>query len=265
AERIIREQLTVRETPLLFCYLGDVTKDYECYERAWSLSKNSFSRAKKSMGLWWLGRREFEKSLEHFETSLEINPLQIGLWFTYGCAGLSCGRFEKAATAFRRCVNLDNDNFEAWNNLATAYIRSHNKPRAFVTLQEAIKCEYENWRLWENYLIISVDIGQFEETIRAYHRLLELKQKHVDVEVLSNLTKAVCTNLKDASGEHSSKLKGKLLALFGHITSQVTGDGCIWRLYAELTNHVEPGQNLSQSEQEKVIFMMMMRMVMMNF
>ena len=29
---------------------------------------------------------------------------------------------------------------------------------------------------------VSVDISQFEETIRAYHRLLELRPKHTDVE-----------------------------------------------------------------------------------
>lgn len=108
------------------------------------------------------------------------------MWFTYGCTSLSCGNFDKAAKAFRRCVNLNNDvgrryssysflvrcfshfscsykdfcpdsqifvwirfiliaiksnsepyfhviffiffqNFEAWNNLATAYIRANDK------------------------------------------------------------------------------------------------------------------------------------------
>lgn len=29
-----------------------------------------------------------------------------------------------------------------------------HRPRAFMTLQEALKCEYENWRLWENYLLV---------------------------------------------------------------------------------------------------------------
>ena len=30
------------------------------------------------------------------------------------------------------------------------------RPRAFRALKEALKCEYENWRLWENNVIVSV-------------------------------------------------------------------------------------------------------------
>ena len=52
---------------------------------------------------------QFEESLPHFEACLDINPLQTGLWFTFGCACLPCRHFNKAAKAFRRCVNLDSD------------------------------------------------------------------------------------------------------------------------------------------------------------
>lgn len=35
--------------------------------------------------------------------------VQIGVWFTYGCASLECQEYSLAATAFRRCVTLDPD------------------------------------------------------------------------------------------------------------------------------------------------------------
>lgn len=53
--------------------------------------------------------------------------------------------------------------FEAWNNLAKCYIKSGQKLRAFYTLQEAVKCNYENWMVWDNLMIVSVDCGCFEE------------------------------------------------------------------------------------------------------
>ena len=65
--------------------------------------------------------------MEYFEKTLALNPLQLGCWFSYGCASLASANFDKAATAFKRCVILNEDNFEAWNNLAAAYIRNKQK------------------------------------------------------------------------------------------------------------------------------------------
>ena len=45
-------------------------------------------------------------------------------------------------------------NFEAWSNLATAQARLGKKRMAYLTVKDALKCNYENWRLWENCLLV---------------------------------------------------------------------------------------------------------------
>jgi hypothetical protein len=50
AEEIVRKQLELKETPLLWCVLGDLTNDDECYRKSWELSEHHFARAERSLG-----------------------------------------------------------------------------------------------------------------------------------------------------------------------------------------------------------------------
>ncbi|CAI9720980.1 repeat 27 [Octopus vulgaris] len=235
AESLIREQLEIEETPNLWCFLGDVTRNIEHYQKAWELSNHRSARAQRCMGYLYFGKEDWDNCLSCFERSLKINTLQTPLWFTYGCASLAASKFETAAKAFHRCVMIDSDNFEAWGNLSTAYLKLKKKKKAFAVLQDAIKCSYDNWRLWENYLIIGTDCGQFSEVIRAYHRLMDLRGKWLDVEILKILVKAIKEDIPDANAIPSSYLLPKALELFGRLTSKVTTDAQVWELYAKLT------------------------------
>lgn len=58
--------------------------------------------------------------------------------------------------------------------------------------------------------------------IYAYHRLIELRQKHVDPQILGVLVKAVSEDLPDNKGRGASKYREELLNLFGHVTSTVS-------------------------------------------
>jgi len=166
--------------------------------------------------------QDLEKAYFHISKAVKINPLQEQMWFILGCISLNVGKWDSAINGFRRSTNLNWDNFQAWGNLAAAHLQKGEKYKAFCTYQEAIKCEYDKPKLWENFLLVSIDCGKFIEAIQAYHRLIDLKKRWTDVPVLNVLVD---------NYEKFSIPKKKILELLGRVTSSDPKEAGSWIAY----------------------------------
>ena len=139
-----------------------------------------------------------------------------------GSASFRSENWSTAVKAFRKCTHLEPDSHETWNNLAASYIKLNDKNKAHAVFQEALKFDYDNAKIWENFLWTSTDCCYFEDVIRAYNRLMDLKEKYIDTEVLRALKVSVAQKMKDPNDISIHIFKKSILKLFGRITSMVS-------------------------------------------
>lgn len=52
--------------------------------------------------------------------------------------------------------------------MAKCYTKLGQKTRAWRALQEAVKCNYDNWKIWDNLMVVSIDCCEYEEVYRKY-------------------------------------------------------------------------------------------------
>jgi tetratricopeptide (TPR) repeat protein len=109
----------------LWCLLGDLEPDnaVDHYERAWTVSKETSGRAMRSLGGYHFARGKFPEAIICLKRAVKINPLLTRSWFILGCACMRVEDWELAKNAFSRCVSIDEEDGESWNNLASMYLR----------------------------------------------------------------------------------------------------------------------------------------------
>ncbi|XP_045584956.1 tetratricopeptide repeat protein 27 [Procambarus clarkii] len=238
---VVRNQLKKGETPKLWCLLGDATDDIENYKKAWELSNHKSGRAQRSLGNYYYVRKDYNNAILHYEKSIEINKLQFPVWQRLAYCALQVEDWEKCAQAYRRCSVLEPDSFEVWNNMSQAYLKLDQKPRAWKALQEALRCKVDSWRLWDNFMLVSTSLGYMSHALNAYNRILTMKERHVDTQIIGRIVKAIVEGQVDPEGREVRGLYKRCSELLGRLTSEVPTNPELWYLYGILTRaNTEP-------------------------
>jgi len=126
----------------LWCLLGDLDPENAVahYTHAWKLSNESSGRAMRSLGGYYFARANYEEAIVCLKRAVRINPLLTRSWFILGCAAMRVEHWEEAKDAFSRCVAIDEEDGESWNNLASMYLRigagTAKKPSGTLNTEE---------------------------------------------------------------------------------------------------------------------------------
>jgi len=235
----------VREAKL-WCLLGDMepANAVHHYTHAWEISNHTSARAVRSLGGYHFARSEYAEAKDYLKKGVAINPLLSRSWFVLGCACLKTEDWEEARQAFFRCVTIDDEDAESWNNLASVYLRMAedevrisarsscsvlldaeysavlqgdrggqavpftHRMLAWRALRQGVKHGFDNWRMWMNYMVVSMDVGELTEACRALARIVERRadkdgSSSVDEDVLDKLVDAATRSVAQAETKSS--------------------------------------------------------------
>ncbi|GAA5989416.1 hypothetical protein JCM5350_000697 [Sporobolomyces pararoseus] len=78
------------------------------------------------------------------------------------------------------------------------------KRAAYQCLRQSIKYSYDSWRLWYNYMVVAVDVGEMSEACRSLDRIIGMRinkdgEGAIDFEVLDRLVDAVTRGQEDVN------------------------------------------------------------------
>ncbi|KAG0146587.1 hypothetical protein CROQUDRAFT_62710 [Cronartium quercuum f. sp. fusiforme G11] len=258
----------------MWCLLGELECNPAHWQTAWDVSEHTSSRAMRSLGAYYFSKGDYFKTKECLSVALKINPLFIRTWFIYGCAAMRLEDWAEAEIGFRRCIILDDEDAEAWNNLATVHLKQatveENSPSrptptstgqpdasdedfsddpimplslsrpmaAFQALQRAVKLSYDSWRMWTNYMIVGISIAEYTEAIRALGRVVEIRgQEGLDHSVLDKLVEVAIALKRQSSNERltNSKIYERLSEVMNRIILiKCSNDYRVWESMSEL-------------------------------
>jgi tetratricopeptide (TPR) repeat protein len=177
AEKIVRVQLELKETPRMWTVLGDLTKDAECYTKALDLSKGRFFDAYLALGEFHFGKGELATAAEYYENALRVRPLIPSAWFRLGTINMQLGQWQEALWSFSEVVLQKPEEAEAWANIAAVHMRNRQPSEAYPALNESLKHMRSNWRVWVSKLYTCLDLEKYDEAIQACNTLLDLREQ----------------------------------------------------------------------------------------
>lgn len=175
AEEIVRERLALQETPRMWAALGDLTGDPDYYQRAVELSHGRYSNAYTSLGHFYFEKGAMELAAENYEASLKVRPLAPSTWFRLGTIGMQLKRWDTALRAFSEVVLQEPEEADAWANVAAIHMRNQQPLEAYPALNEALRYQRSNWRIWISKLYICLDLEKYDEAIQACNTLIDLR------------------------------------------------------------------------------------------
>ncbi|CCF57170.1 hypothetical protein KAFR_0C01770 [Kazachstania africana CBS 2517] len=229
-----------------YSILGNIRQDPSLWEKSWEIGK--YVNAKNSLGRYYYNppansgiTRDYSVALKHLNDSLRQYPLSFETWYFYGCVALECGKMEVASEAFSRCVSLDESHPMSWSNLSAAYVELGKLKEAHSCLKRAVASDSQkNWRIWENYMLVSVKLDEWDDVLLACKQLVHIKRDKVgegsiDLPIVEKLVELlVSTDYREDTKQQNHFQRTCIEFVCVTLPSVITTSARLWSLVARV-------------------------------
>mmetsp|Transcript_8178 Transcript_8178/g.15121 ORF Transcript_8178/g.15121 Transcript_8178/m.15121 type:complete len:993 (+) Transcript_8178:199-3177(+) len=243
AEKLVRSRLEVEPSANLMCTLGNLLDDPEWYRRAWEFSEKRYARSKRLWATHAFSKGAYHECIQHLQDALAINPRYPGSWFRLGTAAMRVQDWQVARNAFANVTKQEPEDGDAWANLSTVLASMGDPLGALKAVEDAARHSRNNYKVWENYIMLSLSTNQLGMAINGISNLIDVRHvrkddQDVDVQALLVVVDSMIT-LK----ERIEHLDLALVELFAKIKAECKSDPNVWKImslyYAHVGDHVE--------------------------
>jgi len=128
--------------------LNQRDKAEDTYRRAISL-RPDYWRGYSALGVFYFGEAQYDKAQSMFEKAVSLRPNDYGDYSNLGAVLLYEGKDEEATQALEGSIAI-RPSYEAYQNLAEAYLRLRKLDQVEHNLQAALKLDDSNYQTWGN-------------------------------------------------------------------------------------------------------------------
>ena len=105
----------------------------------------------------------------------QLNPDKAGLWFAEAAIALRAEQPDVAVPLIARGLQLDPNNAAAYFDLGNARIMQEKMPLALESFEKATALKPEFWEALNNQALVLFEMGQRQEAVRRWRRVLKLE------------------------------------------------------------------------------------------
>lgn len=207
--------------PRLWCILGDLEQQPECWELAWEISNHRYARAQRTLGEFYSRAGEFVKAREAYLKATVVNRQNNDTWSRLGDIDLRLGNWDGAVIAFQQSIMLEDTDAKTYSNLGSALLSKYSEMmelqklqgappkkmdaddedyqhgpidmtpkdilrQALIAYKKGASIAHDNWKIWDNVITIAGRMSppSYPEILMAMKAVIRIRGPQVGEEAV---------------------------------------------------------------------------------